>query len=118
MGFRDLSCDLAGGPLYTKWTLDVRSLGHRDAIARDSVSCTHPNMYFKIQHTIMCLSIASILIVTSCFVCRVEVEPEQEATPFAEDPEPEPRRQGKETPIDHVDKIPLPSHVSLMHCIG
>ena len=40
MGFRDLSCDLAGGPLYTKWALDVRSLGHRDAIARDSVSCT------------------------------------------------------------------------------
>ena len=25
------------GPLYTKWPLDVRSLGHRDAIARDSV---------------------------------------------------------------------------------
>ena len=40
MGFRDLSCDLAGGLLYTKWPLDVRSLGHRDAIARDSVSCT------------------------------------------------------------------------------
>ena len=54
----------------------------------------------------------------SCFVCRVEVEPEQEATPFVEDQEPEPRQQGKQTPIDHVDKIPLPSHVSLMHCIG
>ena len=40
MGFRDLSCDLAGGLLYTKWPLDVRSLGHRDAIARDSVTCT------------------------------------------------------------------------------
>ena len=26
--------------LYTKWLLDVRSLGHRDEIARDSVSCT------------------------------------------------------------------------------
>ena len=25
---------------YTKWPLDVRSLGHRDAIARDSVTCT------------------------------------------------------------------------------
>ena len=42
-------------------------------------------------------------------VCRVEVEPEQEAAPFVEDPEPEPRQQGKKTPIDHVDKIPLPS---------
>ena len=51
-----------------------------------------------------------------CFVCRVEVEPE--AAPFIEDPETEPRQQGKQTPIDHVDKIPLPSHVSLMHCIG
>lgn len=38
MGFRDLSCVLAGGLLYTKWPLDVRSLGHRDAIARDSVT--------------------------------------------------------------------------------
>src|SRR3954464_5838279 len=34
--FRDLSCDLAGGLSYTKWPLDVRSLGHRDAIVRDS----------------------------------------------------------------------------------
>ena len=25
---------------YTKWPLDVCSLGHRDAIARDSVTCT------------------------------------------------------------------------------
>ena len=32
--------DLAGGLLYNKWPLDVRSLGHRDAIARDSVTCT------------------------------------------------------------------------------
>src|SRR4051812_2342119 len=39
-------------------------------------------------------------------------------SPFVEDPEPEPRQQGKQTPIDHVDKIPIPSHVSLMHCIG
>ena len=39
MGFRDLSCDLDGGLLYTKWPLDVRSLGHRDAIVRDSVPC-------------------------------------------------------------------------------
>ena len=38
MGFRYLSCDLAGGLLYTKWPLDVRSLGHRYAIACDSVT--------------------------------------------------------------------------------
>src|SRR3954470_10531924 len=79
---------------------------------------THENLYIKFQPSIMCLSIAFILIATSCFVCRVEVEPEQEAAPFVEDPEIEPRQQGKQTTIDHVDKIPLPSHVSLMHCIG
>ena len=44
MGFRDLSCDLAGGLLYTKWPLDVHSLGHRDAIARDSVT-SHTLLY-------------------------------------------------------------------------
>src|SRR3954466_4305800 len=37
IGFRELGCDLAGGLLYTKWPLDVRSLGNRDAIAHDSV---------------------------------------------------------------------------------
>ena len=40
MGFRDLSLVLAGGLLYTKWPLDVRSLGHHDAIARDFVTST------------------------------------------------------------------------------
>ena len=47
-------------------------------------------------------------------VCRVEVEPEQEAAPFVEDPETEPRQQGMLPPIDHVDKNPVPS-LSLMH---
>ena len=47
-------------------------------------------------------------------VCRIEVEPEQEAAPFVEDPEPEPCQQGKQPPIDHVDKNPFPSH-SLLH---
>ena len=40
MGFQDINCDLAGGILYTKWPLDVHSLGHRDAIAHVSVTCT------------------------------------------------------------------------------
>src|SRR4051812_32552073 len=79
---------------------------------------THQDLYIKFQPSIMCLRIAFILIATSCFVCRVEVEPEPEAAPFVEDPEIEPRQQGKQTPIDHVDKIPLPSHLSHMHCIG
>ena len=64
-------------------------------------------------HSIMCLSIAFIMIVTSYFVCREEVEPEQEVTPFVEDPEPESRQQGKQPPIDHVYKIPIPSQSRL-----
>ena len=55
-----------------------------------------------------------IYFATLFVVCRVEVEPEQEAAPFVEDPEPEPRQQGKQPHIDHVDKNPVPSH-SVMH---
>jgi hypothetical protein len=74
----------------------------------------HIHQVSTFNHVIVhCIYIASLFV-----VCRVEVEPEQEAAPFVEDPEPESRQQGKQTPIDHVDKIPLPSHVSLMHCIG
>ena len=74
----------------------------------------HIHQVSTFNHVIVhCIYIASLFV-----VCRVEVEPEQEAAPFVEDPEPEPRQQGKQTPIDHVDKIPLPSHVSLMHCLG
>ena len=43
----------------------------------------------------------------------IEVEPEPEITPFVEDTVFEPRQQGKQTPIDHVDKIPLPSQSHL-----
>jgi hypothetical protein len=32
-------------------------------------------------------------------VCRLEVEPEPEGTPFVEDTEPEPRQQGKQPPL-------------------
>ena len=57
---------------------------------------------------IMCLSIALYLSL-DCFVCSIDVQPEPEATPFVEDTVCEPRQQGKKTPIDHVDKILLPS---------
>src|SRR3954469_4266299 len=74
----------------------------------------HIHQVSTFNHVIVrCIYIASLFV-----VCRVEVEPEQEDAPFVEDPEPEPRQQGKQTHIDHVDKIPLLSHVSLMHCIG
>ena len=43
----------------------------------------------------------------------IEVEPEPEATPFVEDPDIEPRHQGKQTTIDHVDKILIPSQSRL-----
>ena len=40
----------------------------------------------------------------------IEVEPEHEAAPFVEDPDTEPRQQGKQPPppFDHVDKNPFP----------
>ena len=53
------------------------------------------------------------------FVCidcyRIDVQPEQqEAAPFVEESDIEPRQQGKQPPIDHVDKNPFPS-LFLMH---
>src|SRR3954471_9003107 len=36
-------------------------------------------------------------------VCRIEVEPEPEGTPFIKDPKTEPRQQGKQPPFDDVD---------------
>src|SRR3954465_6042548 len=47
---------------------------------------THQNLYIKFQPSIMCLSIAFILIALSCFVCRVQVEPEPEAAPSLKNP--------------------------------
>ena len=44
----------------------------------------------------------------------IEVEPEPEGTPFVEDPDTEPRQQGKQPPFDHVIKNPIRS-LSLMH---
>ena len=69
----------------------------------------HIHQVSTFNHVIVhCIYIASLFV-----VCRVEVEPEQEAAPFVEDPDTEPRQQGKQTPIDHVDKIPLPSQSRL-----
>ena len=74
----------------------------------------HIHQVSTFNHVIVhCIYFATLFV-----ACRVEVKPEQEVAPFVEDPEPEPRQQGKQTPIDHLDKIPHPSHVSLMHCIG
>ena len=70
----------------------------------------HIHQVSTFNHVIVhCIYIASLFI-----VCRVEVEPEPEAAPFVEDPEPEPRQQGKQPPINHVNKNPVPSY-SLMH---
>src|SRR3954465_4585610 len=38
----------------------------------------------------------------------IEVEPKPEITASVEDTPYDPRQQGKQNPIDHVDKIPLP----------
>ena len=65
-----------------------------------SFKWNHPHItgtYTKFQPsthvTVHCIYIASLFV-----VCRVEVEPEQEASPFVEDPETEPRQQGKQPP--------------------
>ena len=69
----------------------------------------HTHQVSTFNHVIVhCNYIASLFV-----DCRVEVEPEQEAAPFVEDPEPEPHQQGKQTPIDHVYKIPIPSQSRL-----
>ena len=87
------------------------NIPHLNGIASHIKAYTSSSTF---HHVIVhCIYFATLFV-----VYREEVEPEQEAAPFVEDPEPEPRQQGKQTPIDHVDKIPLPSHVSLMHCLG
>src|ERR1041385_2557492 len=69
----------------------------------------HANQVSTFNHVLVhCIFFATLFVVN-----RVEVEPEQEAAPFFEDPETEPRQQGKQTPIDHVGKIPLPSQSRL-----
>ena len=65
----------------------------------------HIHQVSTFNHVLVhCIYFASLFV-----VCRLEVEPEQEAAPFVEDPETEPRQQGKQPPpIDHVDKNPFP----------
>ena len=71
-------------------------------------------MYITLYHLIMCLCIVHSIDCFICVVCsRIEVEPEPEITPATEDTQYDPRQQGKQTPIDHVDKIPLPSQSRL-----
>ena len=70
----------------------------------------HINQVSTFIHVIVhCIYIASLFV-----VCQVEVQPEQEAAPFVEDPETEPRQHGKQPPFIHVDKNPILS-LSLMH---
>ena len=54
----------------------------------------HIHQVSTFNHVIVHFTYVAPLIV----VCRVEVEPEQEAAPFVEDPDTEPRQQGKQPP--------------------
>ena len=54
-----------------------------------------------------------MLITLFVLFARIDVQLESEATPFVEDPDIEPRQQGKQTPFDHVYKIPIPSQSRL-----
>src|SRR4051812_24092470 len=69
-----------------------------------SFNWNHPHInatYIKFQPStrviVHCIYFAPLIV-----VCRIEVEPEQEATPFVEDPDTEPRQQGKQPPFDHI----------------
>src|SRR4051812_24358830 len=50
-------------------------------------------------------------------VCRIEVEPEPEATPFVEDPDTEPRQQGKQPPLIMSIKSQFPLSIAYA-CLG
>src|SRR3954471_17998861 len=55
----------------------------------------HIHQVSTFNHVIVqCIYFATLFV-----VCRVEVEPEQEATPFVEDLDTEPRQQGKQPPL-------------------
>src|SRR3954464_12803103 len=56
-----------------------------------------------------------MLITLFVLFARIDVQLESEATPFVEDTVTvtEPRQQGKQPPIDHVDKNPFPSQSRL-----
>ena len=62
----------------------------------------------------MCLSIVYII---DCYflycLSSIDVEPESEIPPEAEDTQFDPYQQGKQPLIDHVDKNPFPSHSRL-----
>src|SRR3954463_11310949 len=50
-------------------------------------------------------------------VCRIEVEPEPESTPFVEDPDTEPRQQGKQPPLIMSIKSYVPLSLAYA-CLG
>src|SRR3954466_8030956 len=77
---------------------------------------THQYHEDHIKILIMCLSIASIFI--PCLtVCSIDVPLESEATPFVEDPDTEPRQQGKQTPLIMSIKSYFPLSLAYA-CLG
>jgi hypothetical protein len=56
-----------------------------------------------------------MLITLFVLFARIDVQLESEATPFVEDIDTvtEPRQQGKQPPIGHIYKIPIPSQSRL-----
>ena len=73
----------------------------------------HIHQVSTFHHVIVhCIYFATLFV-----VCRVEGEPEQEAAPFVEDPEPEPRQQGKQTPLVISIKSQFPLSLAYA-CLG
>ena len=80
--------------LNSNWNLNLQNLCNTLHLIDSHISST----YIKFQpstHVILYCTYVAPLIV----VCRIEVEPEPEGTPFVEDPETEPRQQGKQPPL-------------------
>src|SRR3954464_554554 len=77
---------------------------------------THQYHEHHITILIMCLSIASIFI-PCLIVCSIDVQLESEATPFVEDPDTEPRQQGKQTPLIMSIKSYFPLSLAYA-CLG
>src|ERR1041385_8237101 len=58
--------------------------------------CDQEHHHLNIDHVFDALQIN---LYHCLIVCSMDVQPESEATPFVEDPDIEPRQQGKQTPL-------------------
>src|SRR4051812_18904995 len=73
-------------------------------------NCQHISTIYIMDNLIMCLCILLQCCPPLLMVVPVTVFPRRRSSPKQNTDKPVYRQQGKKTPIDHVDKIPVPSH--------